>query len=69
MHFLLTFDRKWRIFVAFRKYRPCPEELPNWARKCEFHFQTLWCENEKVDRKIGNICGFQNIFTISGGVA
>jgi hypothetical protein len=54
-------DRKWRIFIAFRTYGPCPWELPNWATKCEFHFQTAWCEIEKVDRKMENIHGFQNI--------
>jgi hypothetical protein len=60
-HFLLTFDRKWRIFLAFRIYRPCQEELPNWATKCEFYFQTTWCENEEVDRKMESIHSFQDI--------
>jgi hypothetical protein len=55
--------------MAFRIYRPCLEELPNWARKCEFHFQTLWYEIEKVHRKMENICGFQNIYAMPVGVA
>jgi hypothetical protein len=29
----------------------------------------LWCEIEKVARKIENIHGIQDIFTIPGGVA
>jgi hypothetical protein len=28
----------------------------------------LWCENEKVDRKMENIDSLLNIFIISGGV-
>jgi hypothetical protein len=28
-----------------------------------------WCENEKVNRKMENIHSFQNILTMSGGVA
>jgi hypothetical protein len=31
---------KWRIFIAFRKYSPYQEELPNRARKCDLHFQS-----------------------------
>jgi hypothetical protein len=30
---------------------------------------SAWCENEKVDRKEENIHSFQNISTLSGGVA
>jgi hypothetical protein len=29
----------------------------------------LWYENDKVERNFGNISSFQDIFTISGGVA
>jgi hypothetical protein len=43
-----NFTRKWTIFIVFRMYRPCQWELPNWARKCEFHFQTLWWEMKKL---------------------